>query len=108
MKASETIRSARRRGGWSLRELGERAGTSHSTLAAYEAGRVVPSVDTLDRVVRAAGFALDAGLEARAHDPAGASRGDELVAVLELAEVFPARHAPTLQAPIFPGRSRAR
>ena len=28
-------------------------------------------------------------------------RGDELVAVLELAAEFPARHADTLEAPIF-------
>jgi hypothetical protein len=73
-------------------------------LAAYEAGRVVPSVDTLDRIVRAAGFALDPELEVRVTGSVPDERGDELAAVLELAAQFPARHAAALEAPIFPRR----
>jgi transcriptional regulator with XRE-family HTH domain len=87
-----------------LRELAARAGTSHSTLAAYEAGRVVPSVETLDRIVRAAGFALGTQLEVRIGDHTTADRGRELEQVLELAAMFPARHSATLLAPVFPAR----
>jgi transcriptional regulator with XRE-family HTH domain len=47
---------ARRRSGLSRRELARRAGTSPATLAAYEAGRITPSVDTLDRLLDAPGF----------------------------------------------------
>lgn len=46
-----------------MRALARRAGTSHSTLAAYEAGRKAPSLATLERIVKAAGFELS--VEAR-------------------------------------------
>lgn len=109
MDASGLLRRARREAGLTLRELGERAGTSHSTLAAYESGRKTPNVATLNRVLRAAGFAADVHLHKRhttapAISPATSppmQRGEELVAVLELAAEFPARHADTLEAPIF-------
>ena len=60
MSAAVTLRRARQRSGLSLRELAGRAGTSHSTVAAYEAGRKVPTVETFDRLLRAAGFELRA------------------------------------------------
>ncbi|MCB0997066.1 MAG: helix-turn-helix transcriptional regulator [Acidimicrobiales bacterium] len=101
MQAAGIIRSARERAGLTLRALGEAAGTSHSTIAAYEAGRTVPTVATLDRIVRAAGFALDASLARRVDPGRPLPRGDELAAVLDLAEAFPARHHPTLDYPPF-------
>lgn len=104
MDAAALLREARRRAGLTLRELGARAQTSHSALAAYEAGRKVPNVATLSRILREAGFAVDVELHRRHRDGAGLSRGDELAMVLELAEEFPARHAPALEAPVF-GRS---
>jgi transcriptional regulator with XRE-family HTH domain len=58
VNAAATLSRARARSGLSRRELARRAGTSPSTLAAYEAGRKAPSVATLDRIVRAAGFEL--------------------------------------------------
>jgi transcriptional regulator with XRE-family HTH domain len=101
--AAQLIRTARRRAGLSLRELAERAHTSHSTLAAYEQARKTPNVDTLDRILTACGFRVDVTLAPRpaevAADPA--ARGRELVEVLELAEMFPARHDATLTAPRF-------
>ena len=100
MNATITLRRARARSGLSLRELARRARTSHSTLAAYEAGRVVPSVDTLDRIVRSAGFDAVVDLEPRIDDADG-GRGRELVEVLELAAAFPARHAAKLPFPRF-------
>ena len=58
MEASVVLRRARIGSRLSLRALAERAGTSHATLSAYEAGRKVPTVATLDRILRAAGVEL--------------------------------------------------
>lgn len=104
MDAAGLLRTARHTAGLTLRELGALAGTSHSTLAAYESGRTVPNVATLDRVLRAAGFDADVELRRRHRSSDGVDRGEELVAVLELAAAFPARHAERLDAPVF-GRS---
>ena len=100
MRADRLIRTARRRAGLSLRELAALAGTSHSTLAAYEQGRKTPNADTLDRILQAAGFTVDVVLTARPARDRDA-RGRELVEVLELAEQFPARHDAALRFPVF-------
>ena len=94
--AGRVLREARRRAGLSLRELASRAGTSHSTLSAYESGSKTPTVTTLERILRAAGFALDLELVPRL------DRGRELERALELAGHFPARHGPALTFPRFP------
>lgn len=99
--AAMTLRRVRTRAGLSLRQLARRAGTSHSTLAAYESGRVTPGVETIDRIVRAAGFALDLEVSPRVGGADAEERGRELVAVLELAARFPARHERTLSFPRF-------
>ena len=97
--ASSILRRARLRAGLSLRELAALAETSHSALAAYEAARVTPKVDTFDRVLSAAGFNASLSLTPRvASDHA---RGQELIDALVLAEQFPARHRPTLEFPVF-------
>jgi transcriptional regulator with XRE-family HTH domain len=103
MDAARLIRTARRRAGLTLRELAARAGTSHSTLAAYEQARKTPNVDTLDRILTACGFRVSVALSPRPSEVAAdrAARGRELVEVLELAAQFPARHAPTLTFPRF-------
>lgn len=88
----------------SLRELAARTKTSHSTLSAYEAGRKIPSVETLGRIVRSAGYELAADLTPAVGGSDPTARGDELVEVLELAGLFPARHSRTLRYPPF-GRS---
>ena len=100
------LRTARRRAGMSQRELAQRAGTSHATISAYESGAKVPSVETLARIVRAAGFVLEVDLAHRITEPDREARGRELVEALELAAMFPARHDPELRAPIF-GRTPA-
>lgn len=105
MVAAEVLRRCRARSGHTLRSLAEVAGTSHSTLAAYESGSKVPTVATLDRIVRAAGFALDAELAPRRTQVDGLSRGAELAAVLRLAGAFPTRHEATLTYPPFPPRT---
>jgi transcriptional regulator with XRE-family HTH domain len=99
--AAATLRTARRRAGLTLRELARRAGTSHATLAAYEAGRKVPTVETFERVLRAAGFAATVDLGPAIGGPDRQGRGRELLEVLRLAERFPARHAATLSFPRF-------
>jgi transcriptional regulator with XRE-family HTH domain len=97
--ASSILRRARLRAGLSLRELAERAGTSHSALAAYEARRVTPNVETFDRVLSAAGFNASLSLTPRvASDDV---RGGEIIDALVLAEQFPARHRPALEFPVF-------
>ena len=99
--AGTVVRRARERAGLSLRALATAAGTSHSTLAAYEAGRKTPTVDTLDRILDAAGFAIDRELSPRIRSRNGLSRGEELVQVLELAAQFPARHSSEMTCPVF-------
>lgn len=55
------IRNARRAAGLSQAALARRAGTSQPTLAAYEAGRLVPRLDTLSRLLDASGHQLEVG-----------------------------------------------
>ena len=108
MDAARTLRRARLTAGLSLRALAERAGTSHATLCAYEAGRAVPRVDTLDRILRAAGYVTDIELAPRPDATAAErqAKGDELRQALDLAAMFPARHSRRLLFPRFP-RPRA-
>ncbi len=105
MDAATTLRLARARAGLGLRDLARRAETSHATLRAYEQGAKVPRVDTLDRIVRAAGFALATDLERRWRDGEREARSRELVDALELAGVFPTgRRRPLRYPPFGPAR----
>lgn len=101
MDAALIIRTARRKSELSLRALAARAGTSHATLSAYESGRVDPSTSVLLRIIGATGHSLESTLLEAPSDVEGLGRGEELIAVLELAEEFPARHAPALEFPLF-------
>lgn len=56
--AGNLIKMARLERGLSQRELARRARTSQATISAYEAGEKSPSLDTLARIVRAAGLDL--------------------------------------------------
>ncbi len=49
MDAASTLRRVRLSVRLSLRALAERANTSHATLAAYEAGRTIPRVESSSR-----------------------------------------------------------
>ncbi len=62
MDAAVLLQEARRRSGLSRRELAQRGRTSASTLSAYESGASIPSVATLTRLLRAAGFEPEATL----------------------------------------------
>ncbi|HZJ50685.1 MAG TPA: helix-turn-helix domain-containing protein [Actinomycetota bacterium] len=61
MEASQALRHARRAAGFSQRDLAARAGVAQPAIARIETGRVVPRVDTLDRLLRACGRALEVG-----------------------------------------------
>jgi transcriptional regulator with XRE-family HTH domain len=97
------IKTARQQSGLTMHELARLANTSHSALAAYESGSKVPKIETLERIVSAAGFAIDIHLEKRMrhHSSSTGTRGEELEQVLELAQQFPARPSRNLNAPIF-------
>ncbi len=101
MDAALIIRTARSQSRLSLRALADRAATSHATLSAYENGRVDPTTRVLERIIAASGRSLEATLLGRPAGLAPMSRGDELAAVLELAEQFPARHSSRLEYPVF-------
>ena len=52
------VQEARRRAGLTQRELAARAGTSQSAIARIERGRQIPSVETLQRILRACDLEL--------------------------------------------------
>lgn len=90
MDAPRLLRIVRQRAGLTLRELAERAGTSDATLSAYETGRVTPRVDTLTRIVAAAGFRLGPELTpVPTRDPRRAAAHVEFWSVLELVDYLP-------------------
>jgi transcriptional regulator with XRE-family HTH domain len=101
MELRGLLGEARRRAGLSLRGLARGADTSHSALAAYEAGRKAPTVDTVARIARAAGYEVQVELTPAVGGKDPAARGRELVAVLDLAAAFPARHGAALEFPCF-------
>jgi transcriptional regulator with XRE-family HTH domain len=86
------VAQARRRAGFTIRQLAQRAGTSHSAIAAYESGAKAPNTATLDRILRACGFDLRTELVPIAPFEDHVARGREIERVLELAEVFPTEH----------------
>lgn len=103
MEASWTLRTARTRAGLTQAELARRAGTSQATISAYEHGRKAPSVETLGRLLAAAGARLtvapgsSAVIRPAPDRLARAGRG--LVDVMLLAEALPTRHERTLRFP---------
>lgn len=58
MDVGQLIRNARASAGLTQRQLARAAGTSQPTVARYEKGDVVPSLATLERLLRAAGLRL--------------------------------------------------
>jgi transcriptional regulator with XRE-family HTH domain len=56
--AAELVRGIRSRRAWSQRELAEAADTAQSVVGRIEAGLTSPTVDTLERLLHAAGFEL--------------------------------------------------
>jgi transcriptional regulator with XRE-family HTH domain len=69
--ASRLLLEARKRAGLSQRALARRAQSAQSVIARIESGDASPSWDTLERLLRSAGFALTAhlapSLDGRSH-----------------------------------------
>jgi transcriptional regulator with XRE-family HTH domain len=59
MKGNHLVREARRRAGLTQAELAARAGTTQSAIARLERGATTPTLETISKLVRAAGFDLD-------------------------------------------------
>lgn len=101
MDAAAELRTARRRAGQTQRELARAAGTSQATIAAYESGAKTPGVDTLSRLLAAAGCRLTVVPDRRS--PAELElAGQRLVQVLELAEALPFSRPGPLAFPRLP------
>ncbi len=60
MNAARALKQARRRAGLTQRQLAAAAGVAQPTIARIERGLEVPRVDTLDRLLRACGDAIEA------------------------------------------------
>lgn len=60
MDVARTLREARLAAHLSQRQLAARAGVPQSTVARIESGRMMPRVDTLDRLLRGLGSRLGA------------------------------------------------
>lgn len=100
MDVATLLTTARRRAGLSQRQLARRARTSAAAVCLYEQGERVPRVDTLERLLAAMGTSLVLD----APDPPRvdlAARGEDVVAVLRLADRLPQRQEPTLRFPPF-------
>ena len=100
-KVAESLRNAREQAGMSLRRLARFVGTSHSTLLAYETGKKVPSAALFLKILDATAARVDLRFERRVREADGIDRDEELVAVLALADAFPAKASRHLELPIF-------
>lgn len=100
MDAATLISRCRQAAGLSQRELARRAGTSAAAVCLYETGGRVPGVDTLARLLAAAGATLE--LAATPPPPIDtAANARTLAELLDLADQLPQRSARTLDTPPF-------
>jgi transcriptional regulator with XRE-family HTH domain len=103
MDTAASLRAARRSAGLTQAELARRAGTSQATVSAYEHGRKLPSVETLGRLLAAAGARLAvvpaSSPVVRPSRTQLARAGRGLVDVMLLAEALPTRHDAELRFP---------
>ena len=58
MVSGDLLREARLRAGLTQAELAERGGTARSQISRYERGDVLPSLETLRRLIRVCGLEL--------------------------------------------------
>jgi len=58
MVSGDLLREARLRAGLTQEELAQRAATARSQISRYERGDVLPSLETLRRLIRACGLEL--------------------------------------------------
>jgi len=94
------LQEARRRSGLSRRKLAQRGATSPSTLSAYESGTCVPSVSTLERLLRAAGFETEVTLRP-AHTTDEQELTEKIEALFSFVDALPRRQRGPLIYPVF-------
>jgi transcriptional regulator with XRE-family HTH domain len=101
MDVPSALRQAREQAGLTQAELAELAGTSQATVSAYESGRKEPSVNTLSRLLAAAGARLtvEPGTVRVPSRIEQERAGRTLAEVIALAEALPARRKPKLRYP---------
>lgn len=104
--AAVLLTEARRRSGLSRRSLAQRGGTSASTLSAYESGRSVPSVSTLERLLGAAGFEAETTLRPLPPSDEGELRA-KIEALFAFVDALPRRRRGPLKYPVFGGPATA-
>lgn len=100
MDAGRIIQVARERSGLSKRELARRAGTSPAAIVKYESGATSPTVDTLNRILRVAGWEIEVQVAQVSQQLV--ERGvmmHELLGIVDLVEIRPAN--PSLEFPRF-------
>lgn len=106
MDAASHLRAARQRAGLTQAELATRAGTSQAAVSQYERGAKEPTLSTLARLLAGAGSELRVGeLGTGVVRPTAAQlerAGSDLERVIELASMFPTRHAQQLPVPVLP------
>lgn len=106
MQAAVELRRARERVELTQAELARRAGTTQSSISAYEAGRKQPSLETLSRLLSAAGsrlIAVPGGSRVIRPSAARHARlGEVLLDVIALAEHLPTSHERGLRFPARP------
>lgn len=94
MDAAAIVSIARERAGLSKRELARRAGTSPAAIVKYEAGAMSPTVDTLSRILDAAGWSIEVELVARPTRDVGETVWGEMIAdllgVVDALDIHPA------------------
>lgn len=110
MDAGALIRETRLCRGLTQAQLAAAARTSQTAVSAYESGAREPSLDTLARLLAAAGARLTvAPLAPAARTPSRtelARAGRTLAQVIELAEALPVRHQRELRFPRLAGGTR--
>lgn len=107
MDAATLLRSTRRSAGLTQRQLARRARTSAAAVSLCESGSRIPRVDTLERLLAAAGATLVIEVRGSGQPDFAtqsqvlADRAADLVAVLDLADHLPQRHDAELEFPPF-------
>lgn len=98
MDAAQLIRVAREKSGLSKRELARRAGTSPAAIVKYESRQSSPTVDTLNRILRVAGWEVEIHLAPISEDLI--ERGQMMVGLLSIVDAVAIKDAdPILKFP---------
>lgn len=107
MTTADLIAATRARSGLTQRQLAERCQTSAAAICEYEAGRRVPRVDTLERIVAAAGARM--AVDVRWPSPPVIdveANGRVLEDLLDLVDHLPRRRPGPLTAPVLARQAR--